>query len=163
MSLSNRKFNFQPLIKCIIGLFQIKPAVNQIECHPYLSQDPLVAFCKAYDIHVTAYSPLGCKDRLWKSDQEDDVPLLEHPILNQVAKKHGKTVPQVILKWQVMRNTLTHVHKNLLICSKICNLVSQPALRIQRRLVRTAMEHSVSIKAETFDFKVHSNFTSKFR
>ena len=80
--------------------FQIKPAVNQIECHPYLTQDPLVAFCKAQDIHITAYSPLGCKDRVWRSDN-DDVPLLEHPILLQVAKKYEKTVPQLLLKWQV--------------------------------------------------------------
>ena len=112
----------QPLIKCIIGLFQIKPAVNQIECHPYLSQDPLVAFCKAYDIHVTAYSPLGCKDRLWKSDQEDDVPLLEHPILTHVAKKHGKTVPQVILKWQVMRDTVVLLLTPTKICSYVVRL-----------------------------------------
>ena len=59
-----------------------------------------MAFCKAQDIHITAYSPLGCKDRVWRSDN-DDVPLLEHPILLQVAKKYEKTVPQLLLKWQV--------------------------------------------------------------
>jgi len=106
-------------IKTLINNCQIKPAVNQIECHPYLTQDPLVAFCKAQDIHITAYSPLGCKDRVWRSDN-DDVPLLEHPILLQVAKKYEKTVPQLLLKWQIQREitvvprmrTASHIYEN---------------------------------------------------
>ena len=44
-------------------------------------------------------SPLGCKDRLWKS--EEDMSLLEHPKLIQVAQKYDKTVAQLLLKWQV--------------------------------------------------------------
>jgi len=78
-----------------------------------------VAFCKAQDIHITAYSPLGCKDRVWRSDN-DDVPLLEHPILLQVAKKYEKTVPQLLLKWQIQREitvvprmrTASHIYEN---------------------------------------------------
>jgi len=105
-------------IKTLINNCHIKPVVNQIECHPYLSQDPLVAFCKDNNIQVTAYSPLGCKDRLWKS--EEDMSLLEHPKLIQVAENYDKTVAQLLLKWQIQREiavvprmrTASHIWEN---------------------------------------------------
>ena len=79
----------------------MKPAVNQIECHPYLNQGHLIAFCSAQDIQVTAYSPLGCQDRIWSSPNDVQTPLLQNPILIGLSKKHGKSVAQIILKWQV--------------------------------------------------------------
>ena len=61
-------------------------------------------------------SPLGCKDRLWKS--EEDMSLLEHPKLIQVAQKYDKTVAQLLLKWQVSY----HLLKCGLKLEKKCNL-----------------------------------------
>ena len=51
-------------------------------------------------------SPLGCKDRLWKS--EEDMSLLEHPKLIQVAENYDKTVAQLLLKWQVIYHYLEY-------------------------------------------------------
>lgn len=52
--------NFSCQILCdLLSYAKIKPAVNQIENHPYLPQDHLVKFCHRYNIHVTSYCPLA--------------------------------------------------------------------------------------------------------
>ena len=51
-------------LKRIIKECTVVPAVHQIECHPYLSEDPMVKFCKENKIAVTAYCPLGSKQRM---------------------------------------------------------------------------------------------------
>ena len=84
---------------------RIKPEMNQVECHPYFQQGNLLSFCKANDIHFTAYSPLGSGDRpdVFKSD--DEPALLEDPILNELATAHNCSVAQIIISWNLHRNT----------------------------------------------------------
>lgn len=48
-----------PVLEELIRATGIVPTVNQIEAHPLLPQDDLVAYCKEKGIHLTAYSPLG--------------------------------------------------------------------------------------------------------
>lgn len=68
---------------------QVKPMVNQIECHPSLSQDSLRAYCADHQIAVTAWAPLGTGI------------VFTHPVVKQLAEKYGKTEAQIVLRWQL--------------------------------------------------------------
>jgi methylglyoxal/glyoxal reductase len=74
---------------------EIKPVVNQVEYHPHLAQVELKAFCESQNIQLEAWSPLKRGD------------LLDEPTLMDIASKHGKSVAQVILRWDIQNNVIT--------------------------------------------------------
>ncbi|XP_076006813.1 aldo-keto reductase family 1 member A1-A isoform X2 [Genypterus blacodes] len=88
----------------IISVARHKPVVNQVECHPYLSQEFLLSHCRSADVCVTAYSPLGSGDRPWASP--DEPRLLEDPRLRAIAQRYQRTPAQVIIRWHVQRGVV---------------------------------------------------------
>jgi len=81
------------------------PAVNQIELHPYLQQEALVAACKKLGVAVTAYSPLGSPDSAAMMGRHDDILLTRHPTIIQIAEAHDATPGQVLIAWALARET----------------------------------------------------------
>ncbi|MCP1136470.1 aldo/keto reductase [Paenibacillus polysaccharolyticus] len=73
----------------------IKPAVNQVELHPLLTQKELRDYCSTHEIQIEAWSPLGQGN------------LMEHPLLQDIAAKYGKSPAQVILRWDLQNGIVT--------------------------------------------------------
>jgi diketogulonate reductase-like aldo/keto reductase len=75
---------------------RIKPAVVQVEAHPYLPENELLEFCKKKEIVFLAFAPLGHGIRPGP---------LEDPVVARIAARIGKTPAQVLLAWAVQRGT----------------------------------------------------------
>jgi alcohol dehydrogenase (NADP+) len=83
-------------LKAIYEAARIKPAVVQVESHPYLPEWELLEFCKEKGVVLLAFAPLGHGMRPG---------LLEDPVISGVAARVGKTAAQVLLAWAVQRGT----------------------------------------------------------
>jgi len=83
----------------------IAPEMNQIELHPYLQQRDVVEFAQENGVHLTAYSPLGSKDRPDDLKDDDEPILLEDPTINEIADRHDVTAAQVLIQWAIQRDT----------------------------------------------------------
>jgi alcohol dehydrogenase (NADP+) len=83
-------------LKPIYASARIKPAVVQVESHPYLPETELLKFCKDNGIVFLAFAPLGHGMKPG---------LLEDPVISAIAARVGKTPAQVLLAWAVQRGT----------------------------------------------------------
>lgn len=75
---------------------RIKPAVVQVEAHPYLPETELLEFCKRNEVVFLAFAPLG---------HGVSPGPLEDPVISAIAARVGKTPAQVLLAWAVQRGT----------------------------------------------------------
>jgi len=81
----------------------IKPAVNQVEVHPYFTNEATVDFCQSKGIAVMGYSPFGVPGLIWNTGNPN---VLDDAQLHALAKKYKKTVTQVIMQWLRQRNII---------------------------------------------------------
>jgi 2,5-diketo-D-gluconate reductase A len=87
--------NFQPQhLRRLHGETEVPPAVDQIEVHPYLTQDQVRGFCAEHGIAVEAWSPIG------QGLELDD------PVIGSIAERVGQTPAQVVLRWHIERGDI---------------------------------------------------------
>ena len=87
--------NFQPHhLRSLHGQTDIPPAVNQIELHPFLTQDELRAFCAQHGIAIEAWAPIA-RGRVG-----------EDPEIASIAERIGKTAAQVVLRWHIQHGRI---------------------------------------------------------
>jgi len=90
IGLSNFKVNE---IKEILGICKIKPAINQIELHPYAQRKDIVKICDENNIKIEAWYPIAHGDKN----------LIENEVFTKISKKYNKTNVQVILRWHIQK------------------------------------------------------------
>lgn len=78
----------------LLGHAKVPPAVNQVEFNPFLFQRELLEHCRRNGIQLEAYGPLVRGHKM------------EHPVVQRIARKHGKTSAQVLLRWGVQHDVV---------------------------------------------------------
>lgn len=84
----------QPHLEQLLATANVAPMVNQVEAHPYLTQEPLRTFCAEQNIAVTAWSPLGRGG------------VLVDETLVAIGESYGKSAAQVVLRWHLQNDVL---------------------------------------------------------
>lgn len=90
-------------IQRVIDNSEVKPAVLQVELHPYFQQKKLRAFCEKKNIAITAYSSLG-NPGMPVFRKKDDPNILEDPVVTKIGAAHSKSPAQVALRWAIQHN-----------------------------------------------------------
>ena len=93
------------LIRDLLATARVRPAVLQVELHPFLTQEKLLRFCREASIAVTAFSPLGAPSYVPLGMATAAESVLEHPVVAGIAAAVGRTPAQVVLRWGMQRGT----------------------------------------------------------
>ena len=88
--------NFDENLDDLLNHATIKPAVIQVECHPYWNQDDLRKKISRYHTLIESWYPIGHGDK----------DLIEEEIFTRLAKKYNKTNVQVILRWHIQKGNI---------------------------------------------------------
>ncbi|MFD7521822.1 aldo/keto reductase [Paenibacillus chitinolyticus] len=102
---------------------KIKPMVDQVEFHPCLTQEELRAYCREQGIQFEAWSPLMQGE------------LLDNAVLKGIADRHGKSVAQIILRWDLQNGVVT--------------------------IPKSTKEHRIIENASVFDFELTADEMSR--
>jgi 2,5-diketo-D-gluconate reductase A len=86
--------NFHPHhIDEVLKMAEYPPVMNQIEVHPFLTQDQVIAYNTQHSILTQAWSPLARGQAL------------DNPLISKIAVEHGKSNSQIVLRWHIQRGT----------------------------------------------------------
>ena len=95
---------YPQILADICETVEVKPAVNQVELHPFFQQENALALMKEYGVQPEAWGPFA----------EGNHGIFTHPVLTAIGQKYGKSAAQVALRWNVQRGVTVipkSVHK----------------------------------------------------
>ena len=95
---------YPQILADICETVEVKPAVNQVELHPFFQQENALALMKEYGVQPEAWGPFA----------EGNHGIFTHPVLTKIGQKYGKSAAQVALRWNVQRGVTVipkSVHK----------------------------------------------------
>lgn len=93
------------LIRDLLASATIRPAVLQVESHPYLTQPNLLRYCQQEQIAYTAFSPLGAGSYVELGMASSSESVLQQPLIVELARKYSRTPAQITLRWAIQRGT----------------------------------------------------------
>jgi D-xylose reductase len=93
------------LIRDLLSYARIRPAVLQVESHPYLVQSKLLRYCQQEQIAYTAFSPLGAGSYVELGMAEVTDSVLQQPLIVELSHKYSRSPAQIALRWAVQRGT----------------------------------------------------------
>ena len=93
------------LVHDLMSYARIKPAMLQVESHPYHTQEALLRTAQQYGIAVTAFSPLGALSYVSIDMATANDSVLIEPVVMAAAQRIGATAAQVVLRWGIQRGT----------------------------------------------------------
>ncbi len=93
------------LVHDLMTTANIRPAMLQVEAHPFLTQERLLRLARGYGLSVTAFSPLGALSYLELGMANKGESVLEQPVVKAAAARLGRSAAQVVLRWALQRGT----------------------------------------------------------
>ena len=84
-------------LDALLSYAEIRPVINQIEVHPFMTQEENITYNRQLGIQVEAWGPFG----------QGDINVVGHPLLQLLAMRYEKTASQIVLRWIVQRGLIT--------------------------------------------------------
>ena len=85
------------IFNSLVETARIKPQIMQIECHPYAQRKYWREMAAKHNMKIEAWFPLGGRDSRGE--------IMRDKTINEIAKAHGKTAVQVIIRWHIQEGT----------------------------------------------------------
>lgn len=95
-----------PKMELLLRDCRVKPAINEMECHPHLQQAELFDYMVSKDIQPIGYCPIGSPGRPERDRTPEDTVDMEDPVIVRIAEAHGVHPAAVCLKWAIQRGLI---------------------------------------------------------
>eukprot|EP00891_Asterochloris_glomerata_P002047 jgi/Astpho2/2047/Aster-00543 len=89
----------------VLKYAKVRPAVNQVEVHPYFRNQALIDYCAKEGVHVTAYSSLGTPSSAGHLVKKSAPNPAHDPVIREISKKYNRITHEIIIRWGIQHGT----------------------------------------------------------